>query len=239
MDEQILSDVGLSMNESKIYISLLELGLSTITEISKKCNIRRTNVYDSIKKLVEKGLASYIQKDKTTYYEANNPRYLHNIIKEKERKLLSILPQLDLKRKLASSKGEANVLEGVTALIQVMYGLLKYKEPILVYGIPKVAPELMSTKLPHFHKERLKLKMPMKHIYNHNVEERIKFLNKMKYTFARFLPESFDSNVATMICGEEVLLTVWSDEITTIRIKNKVVADSYKNYFSLLWTAAN
>jgi len=238
MDEQILSEIGLSINESKIYVALLELGLSTITEISKRCNIHRTNVYDSINKLVEKGLVSYIQKDKVTFYEGNNPRYLHNIIKEKERKLLSILPQLDLKRKLATAKGEAHILEGISALMQIFYGLLQYKDTILAYGIPKLAPKMLSTKLPHFHKERIKLKIPMKHIYNHNAKDRINFLNKMKHTSAKYLPEVFDSNVATIVCGEEVSITVWADKIMTIRIKNKTVADSYKAYFSLLWESS-
>ncbi|MBU0471901.1 MAG: helix-turn-helix domain-containing protein [Nanoarchaeota archaeon] len=238
MNEDILTDLGLSTNEAKIYTSLLSLGLTTITSIAHESKLHRSNVYDSIKKLVEKGLVAYIIKDNVTYYEATDPQALLRILKEKENRLKAVLPQLMLSKKLAQSKGEAHIYEGVPAFTRLLYEFLQYKDPILAYGIPPIAPELMKTKIMHFHKERMALKIPMKHIYNHNAQERIVFLNKMKLTYARYLPESFDSQVSTNICGEEVLLTLWIKPVLTIQIKNKLVADSYKKYFDLLWAAA-
>jgi len=238
MKEDILVDIGLSPNEAKIYISLLNIGLSTATSISDDSKLHRANVYDSLKKLIEKGLVSHIKRDKTTLYEATNPQALLRLVKEKENKVISILPQLLLNRKLATTKGDAQIYEGVQAFTNILYGFLKYKEEILVYGIPKIAPEMMVTRIPHFHTERLKLKISMKHIYNHDAGERIKDLNKMPLTFARYLPDKFDSQVSTNICGEEVVLTLWVKPIFSIRIKNKLIANSYKKYFSLLWNSS-
>mgnify|MGYP003981854791 FL=1 len=51
MEEEILNDLGLTKNESKVYISLLKIGSSTVTNIANESNIHRVNVYDSIKKL--------------------------------------------------------------------------------------------------------------------------------------------------------------------------------------------
>jgi sugar-specific transcriptional regulator TrmB len=238
MNEDILIDIGLSTNEAKIYISLIDLGLSTITQVADKCKLHRANVYDSIKKLVNKGLVSYVQKEGITLYEANNPECLLRIIKEKEAKLKNIMPQLMLSKKMAASKGEAHILESIPSFINILYEFLKYNEPIICYGIPPIAPEMMKTKMPHFHAERLRLKIPMKHIYNHNAKDRIKFLNKMPCTSARFLPESFDSQVSTNICGDQVVLALWIKPVLIIQIKNQQIADSYKRYFSLLWEAA-
>lgn len=238
MNEDILVELGLSKNEAKVYLSLLDLGVSSITHIADKCKLHRANVYDSVKKLINKGLAAYIQKEKVTLYEATEPKSLLRIIKEKENLLMSILPQLELTKNMATSKGEAHVFEGAPAFVRILYEFLEYKEPILVYGIPKTAPEMMSTKMPHFHKERLKLKIPMKHIYNHNAKERIAFLNKMSYTSAKFLPESFDSQVSTNVCGDQIVICLWIQPVMIIQIKNQAIADSYKNYFSLLWDSA-
>ena len=58
MNEEILVDLGLSPNEAKAYISLLNIGMTTITNVAKDCNLHRSNVYDSIKKLIDKGLVS-------------------------------------------------------------------------------------------------------------------------------------------------------------------------------------
>lgn len=238
MDENILVDLGLSKSEAKIYITLLQLGRSAVTTIANTAKLHRANVYDSLKKLVDKGLASYMHQEKSTYYEASNPQALELIIKEKENKLKTIMPQLLLQKQMAEKKGEANVFEGLSALFNQLYNFLHYKEDIQVYGIPASVPEIVRTKINHYHKERLKQKVKMLHIYNHNAKKRIKYLNQMKLTYARFLPESFDSQVSTFICGEEILLVLWAPSIVIIRVKNQQIANAYKKYFSLLWAAA-
>ena len=81
-------------------------------------------------------------------------------------------------------------------------------------------------------------KISMKHIYNHDAKERIKFLNNLSYTEARYLPKEFDAVVSTNICGDEVALTLWSETPITTLIKDKKMAEAYKRYFELLWNAA-
>ncbi len=238
MNEDVLVEIGLNKTEAKIYLTLLKLGTSTVTEIANNAKLHRANVYDSLKKLIDKGLAAYIQQEKTTHYEAADPQALFLIIKEKENKLKTLMPQLMLHKKMVENKGEAKVFEGIQSLFNIMYKYLELKDDIRVYGIPESVPEIVRTKIPHFHKERMKQKVKMLHIYNHQAKERIEILNKMKYTYAKFLPESFDSQVSTFICGEEIMIVLWSPTVIITRIKNQQLADSYKKYFSLLWAAA-
>ena len=68
----------------------------------------------------------------------------------------------------------------------------------------------------------------MYHIYNEDAQDRIKYLNEMEYTKARFLPSKFDTNIMTLICGDSVLLTFWEDPISTILIENRAIAETYK-----------
>ena len=56
MLEQSLRNIGLSEKEAIIYLASLELGPSTIQEISKKAQLKRSSVYDLISSLVERGL---------------------------------------------------------------------------------------------------------------------------------------------------------------------------------------
>ena len=51
MYEEILREVGLSLNESKIYETLLQLGEASVQTISLKSKVHRRNVYDSLNKL--------------------------------------------------------------------------------------------------------------------------------------------------------------------------------------------
>ena len=48
MDITKLEKIGLNLNEAKIYLALLELGQAQAGYISKKTQINRTTVYDSI-----------------------------------------------------------------------------------------------------------------------------------------------------------------------------------------------
>lgn len=238
MHEEILEDLGLSTNESKIYLCLLSIGSSPVTNIAKECKLHRANVYDSVKKLIEKGLVTHIKKDNTTLYGAVNPHALLRIAKAKEESVKKILPQLMLSKKLAKKEQDAQIVDGVDGFINSIYDLLDYNKEFVTYGVPINVPELIKTKIPHFHKERIKRKINIRHVYNHDALNRIDFLNTLPYTEARHLPASFDSKVDTTVCGDEVLITHWVRPVVTIRIKNKVIADSYRKYFELLWKVA-
>ena len=62
MNTKILEAAGLTGNEIKVYLALLELGSVTAGEILKKIEIHRGAVYDTLDKLMEKGLVSYVIK---------------------------------------------------------------------------------------------------------------------------------------------------------------------------------
>ena len=68
-----------------------------------------------------------------------------------------------------------------------------------------------------------------------NLNKRIKELNNMRYTYAKYLPKMKNSPVSTNVCGDEIVFILWSDNPYLIKIKNKGIAESYKNYFNLLW----
>ena len=100
MKEQTLMDLGLSQNESKIYISLLETGSTSATKIAQKSGVHRVNVYDSLTKLKEKGLVSELSSEGKKNYQASPPQALKNILKEKEIRLNKIIPELELSNNL-------------------------------------------------------------------------------------------------------------------------------------------
>jgi predicted transcriptional regulator len=236
--EEILEDLGLSKNEVRVYLTLLELGASTSWEISKKIKIHRTNTYDALNRLVKKGLVAYIQRKDKKLYDILDPSQLKNVLREKEIALERIIPELIVAKRFAGEQNEAVILEGIHAFQKILLGWLEFEEPILCYGIPKSAPDFMKNFIPHFHENRTKKGIMMKHIYNFNAGERITYLNTLAFTEARFLPQQFYSTVSTNICGDEVALVLWNENPIIIKIKNRQVADSYKAYFEVLWNSA-
>ncbi len=239
MDENILDDIGLSKNEAKVYIALLEIGISTVTNIAKKSGVHRTNVYDVIERLIQKGLISYIIKDDKKYFEVTDPNNLLNVLKQKENKLKNVLPQLLLVKKL-SKKTEVKVYEGVIAARNTLLGLLEIGEPIYMYGTIKGVKKLLGEHiLDRFQKERIEKKIPQKIIYNHDATDRINELKKLPLIEIKALPKEFDSPMSTNICGDVIYFRLYNrDPTLTIWIKSKDIADIYKKYFQIMWDIA-
>ena len=66
MDTSTLREAGLTEGEIKVYLALLELGSSTTGPIVDKSGISRSIIYQILEKLMEKGLVSFITKEKTS-----------------------------------------------------------------------------------------------------------------------------------------------------------------------------
>ncbi|MFC1697052.1 TrmB family transcriptional regulator [Nanoarchaeota archaeon] len=236
--EKILYDIGFKKNEAKVYLSLVKLGESTACKIADVSKIYRANVYEALENLIKKGVVTYIIKKNVKHFYATDPENLINDFKSKEAKLKHIIPQLKINHTLAEKKGEAHVYEGIKPFFDIYYGFLRFNEPILVWGIPKIAIPKFKYMIDNYHRERIKKKIVKKHIYNSDATERINFVNSMEYTEARTLPPEFDSQVETAVCGDEVIIVDWNDPVTVILIKNKNLANSYKKYFEILYDKA-
>ena len=52
---KLLQEFGFTENDSKIYITLLQLQIASPSEISKISNVKRSRVYDSLKRLSKRG----------------------------------------------------------------------------------------------------------------------------------------------------------------------------------------
>ena len=89
-----------------------------------------------------------------------------------------------------------------------------------------------------FHERRIKEKIPMKIIYNFDIQEPIKTLNELELTEAKVLPQEFDANVSTHICNGEVILILWNQNPFVVQIRNKQISDAYRRYFEILWASA-
>ncbi len=91
----ILKTLGLSDSEVAIYLSLLKLGGSLASQVSKEAGLKRTSVYAILKTLGEKGFVSvYFRKNKRYYY-AQQPQRLAQYFEKKLELFTNIIPTLE------------------------------------------------------------------------------------------------------------------------------------------------
>src|SRR3989338_369599 len=111
MIESSLEKIGLTRGEVKVYLTLLKTGQTTTGKIIDESQLSSGKIYEILDRLIRKGLASFVIKDKTKYFEAASPKMILQHIKDKEeelkrneQKIESLLPDLI---KIQKSKKEA------------------------------------------------------------------------------------------------------------------------------------
>ena len=100
-----LEQIGLTKTEAKVYLELFKLGSTKSGPLVRKTELHRATVYDVLKRLLEKGLASYIIREKTKYFETSSPEHLLDVLEE-EKKEARPLVFLVQKKSFPSEKTE-------------------------------------------------------------------------------------------------------------------------------------
>ncbi len=227
--------LGMTVVESKVFESLVE-GARSASEIAQLTCLHRPNVYDTLQRLMAKGLVTSVSRDKGKVYQLVEA----DVLLEQEEERKRQVEQLMLRMKANKyERSEVHSSQGVQAIQDMLNSLLKAGVPISVYGIPKEALVLLQPFIMNFHKRRITEKVQMNHIYNEDAQERIAHLNTLPYTAARYLPKKYNSPVSTNICGNVVSMIHWGGEQpVVITITKRAIADAYQRYFELLWEEA-
>jgi sugar-specific transcriptional regulator TrmB len=232
MNIQILEEAGLTRNEALVYFALLDQGASKAGHITRRVGIHRRNVYDAIEMLIQKGLVSYIKENNVRLYLAVSPNRLLEILKEKEQNLTSMIPELEKRFTAVQKKNETIFFRGKQALKSLFDDQLKENKEILILGACPFAKDIIKYYFQKYDKERQHNKILVKALFTNRIKYKIP-LSEIKY-----LPKEIDSPTATNIYGNNVAIILWSEEPFAILIKQKEIADSYRNYFNLLWKTA-
>ncbi|MFO7672169.1 MAG: helix-turn-helix domain-containing protein [Lutibacter sp.] len=136
--ENLIKDLGLEENSAKVYQALLELGPSTVSQITKKAGITRTFGYQILEKLSVHGFVNRVSgKGTKIRFVAEHPRrliqFIQNAKNQWERWLKEAedrLPDLISLYKLAE-KPVIKYQEGVAGLKAIFNQTLDSKQEIL------------------------------------------------------------------------------------------------------------
>ena len=235
----VLEFIGFHKNEKIIYLDLLKHGLSTASEISKRTHLHRTNTYDSLRKLSNLGFTLQTKTNIKTTFRAMEIEKIRDYINQKKDELEEIIPIMKDISRTTSSKEDISISKGTFAAREALIDLLDERKEIKAYGASGAAVNVLGFGfLKDFHAQRIKKNILMRHIYNVEAMGRIKYLNKIKYTKARHLSKDYDSSATNLVCGDTLLIFIFSLPVSVITIRRQEIADAYAKYFEILWAKA-
>lgn len=82
-----LTSLGLTPNESSVYIELLKLGSSPASILGRKTGLPRTTARFTCNQLYKKGLIHRIEKENSFIFSIDSPERLGHLLEQKELKL--------------------------------------------------------------------------------------------------------------------------------------------------------
>jgi sugar-specific transcriptional regulator TrmB len=91
----ILKNFGLSEKEIAVYLALVELGPSSVRDISAKSKVNRGTSYDILKSLITLGIVSYYNKESKQYFIAEEPEKLLFAIDQKKEDLEEVRQNIE------------------------------------------------------------------------------------------------------------------------------------------------
>lgn len=131
MIETALKKFGLNDKEIQVYLAILKLGSAPVRTIAAQADINRTTTHDVLNKLINEGLASFVDKQKHRYFTAESPEHLINALEVKKKQLEqtktdinNILPELKSIYEKSGSKPRAKYFEGQAGLHATLQDVL-------------------------------------------------------------------------------------------------------------------
>ena len=233
MDKKILENLGLTAVEIEVYLAIIDLGSCLAGEITRKTGIHRRTVYDAIERLVEKGVISYIKTNNRKYFEAYPPKKLLEIVREKESLINSAIPELQKRFEFSKEKKETLFFRGKQALKTIFDDQIEEGKEVLVIASTIEVNKILEYYFPKFNLQRKEKNIKLKMLFSESLKGD-KIIKRIPLAEIRYLPKH-ESNVSTNIYGNKISIVVWGENPTATLIKEKAIADAYKNYFGMLW----
>ena len=241
-----LEDFGLSEEEARVYLTVLELGGSFASTIAGKSNTPRVNCYYILETLKNKGLITSNLKGNVKFFIAEPPQVLVNQIEEKFEQAKRLLPELMSLTNANAFKPIIRSYEGLEGIKQIFEQTLEAKSEVLGYtnleALGNLLPDYLPSYLNKLVKKRIKVRLltPSTEAARNFVEKfypkkypeelvEILFVNPKEFAFENHI-SIYDNSVA--------ITSLNPDELMGVHMQSGVYARTQKAIFDLSWLGA-
>lgn len=234
--KDLLKRLGLSDKESGIYLALLSVGTSTISDIAKRSAIPRPAIYRTLPSLLQRELITETIRGKRTLYAATHPSKLINLIDDTTEDIHAVLPDLTREYTAKNSTPLVRVLHGKDGIRSIFHDLvttLKRGETFYRYSAPNDISAVESY-LPRDYRATRDAKKLERLVIT---SESIKATKKSRLERGiKVLPakSDFDFNTTQIIYGDKIAFIDYTAEIGLV-VENARLANFHRTIFLALY----
>lgn len=234
---KLLTELGLTPTETRVYLASLKLGPTSVQEIAKRAKLSRTATYDVIAGLQDRGLMSTFDRGKKKFFTAEEPEravaYFKTRVADLTERIDTFSRSLQEMKMLAGGERPAvRFFEGREALYALFSDLVSLhpSELLELANVDVVYEGLDQNVLLDARKalddSRVKIKML------HRGELR----NPRKNAeYCRLLPEFGEFSGEIWIYENRVAFVEFVGKMVTVIIESKTFADMARVLFNAAW----
>jgi sugar-specific transcriptional regulator TrmB len=241
--EKALLQLNLTEKEIATYVSLLELGASSVQNISRQSGINRVSIYEAIDELKVKGLVSESRKGKKKLFVAENPDSILDLIHAQKNKLHAeehnlqnaILPLLKAINVRQVDKPQIKFFEGADGINRVYDEYILKEKACINCGSYETATKVISFEdeekyIQEVKERKIFYRMILEDTpLNHQFSEMAKGIAHTK-----FLPLETKVSADIVVAGPLVALISYDKKSATL-IEDASIAASMKMYLDFMW----
>ena len=236
----LLQKLGLAKNEGRIYETLLREGALSVSDISAISGVHRRNVYDSMNRLMERGLVFENAGKHESAFQAVNPDKLAELIHEKSEALDETMPALQILYRAKPRKHETYTYRGAEGLKNMMKDMLLAEDDVrTIGGKGHFTDPTIGNAAKKLAKNMKKKGFRFYLLLDHETKEKQLEISTLLGATCRYLPKDSSTPATINIFGDHVVVISYEEGIrntmTLTVIVNQAIADSFRIWFELLW----
>jgi HTH-type transcriptional regulator, sugar sensing transcriptional regulator len=237
--KEILVNIGLTENESSVYLTALSLGSTTILKLSKQAGILRTTVYSVVNSLKNKGLMHEVTRGFKTLYEAEHPNKLESILEERKRNLHSFLPDFLSLYNLKGSDSTLKYYEGLEAVKSVYEQIQEELKPNDDYMVISDIDAFLDLDRKYFEKYvEKRSKQPINAraiVVDGETAQHMKKFEQNYNHQLKIISKDQKISVDLIITPYRLVMVNLENPISALNIENPSIVRMHKEIFEMLW----
>ena len=236
---------GIPEKEAKVYLALLELGPSSVSQVAKRARVSRTNTYHLLNSLTSKGLVNSQEKISKVIFSAEAPERILQMLKSQAddfqrlyREAEKIMPEFKSIYRTKNKKLNVRFYEGVEGIISAYEDTLTANTEILGYASVEYQHVFFPGYFPAYYTRRTQKGIPVRcFLANTPESRRIQSLDKAQLRKTHIVPGKFAISPEINIYNDKVAIMSLKEKFGAI-IESAEVADAFRKLFELAFERA-
>ncbi len=241
-----LQELGLSEEESRVYLTVLELGGAFASTIARKAQIPRVNTYYVLDQLQKRGLLTATLKGRIKFFVAEPPQVLINQIEERFERAKELLPELLSITNILAFKPTIRSYEGLDGIRSIFEQTLEARSEVLGYTNLESLGKLLPDYLPGYTQKLMRRRIKTRFLSPSSSEARqfvekfypkqypeelveILFVNPKEFAFENHIC-IYDNTVA--------IISLNPEELIGVVVESGVHARTQRGIYNLAWLGA-